>query len=70
MPTFNQLVHSGRQASESKHKTPALLKGWNSIKREQIDKNSPQKRGVCTTVSRRSRTQPSEKWRESGFQTE
>lgn len=50
MPTFNQLVHSGRESADKRHKTPALLKGWNSIKRTSIDKNSPQKRGVCTTV--------------------
>lgn len=50
MPTFNQLVHNGRSVIERKHKTPALLKGWNSKKRESFDINSPQKRGVCTTV--------------------
>lgn len=50
MPTFNQLVHNGRQVSDKRHKTPALQKGWNSIKREQTDRTSPQKRGVCTTV--------------------
>lgn len=50
MPTFNQLVHHGRSVAEKKHKTPALLKGWNSKKRVSFDMNSPQKRGVCTTV--------------------
>lgn len=50
MPTFNQLVHHGRSIQVKKHKTPALLKGWNSKKRESFDINSPQKRGVCTTV--------------------
>ena len=30
MPTFNQLVHTGREVVEKKAKAPALLKGWNS----------------------------------------
>lgn len=50
MPTFNQLVREGRKRSEKKSKTPALLKGWNSKKLISTDKNSPQKRGVCTSV--------------------
>lgn len=50
MPTFNQLVHTGREVSEKKAKAPALLKGWNSKKRIAIDQDSPQKRGVCTSV--------------------
>ena len=50
MPTFNQLVRKGREVSEKKYKAPALLKGWNSKKREAINQTSPQKRGVCTAV--------------------
>ena len=50
MPTFNQLVHTGREVSEKKAKPPALLRGWNSKKRIPIDQDSPQKRGVCTSV--------------------
>ena len=50
MPTFNQLVKSGREVAVRKAKAPALLKGWNSKKRLSIDQNSPQKRGVCTVV--------------------
>ena len=50
MPTFNQLVRKGRQVSEKKAKEPALLRGWNSKKREPIEQTSPQKRGVCTAV--------------------
>ena len=50
MPTFNQLVHTGRQVAEKKAKAPALLKGWNSKKRVAINQDSPQKRGVCTSV--------------------
>ena len=47
MPTFNQLVHTGRAVQEKKAKAPALLKGWNSKKRVFVDQNSPQKRGFC-----------------------
>ena len=50
MPTFNQLVHRGREVAVSKAKAPALLRGWNAKKRLPIDQNSPQKRGVCTVV--------------------
>ena len=50
MPTFNQLVHTGRKEVEKKAKAPALLRGWNAKKRTPIDQNSPQKRGVCTAV--------------------
>jgi small subunit ribosomal protein S12 len=50
MPTFNQLVRSGRETVEKKAKSPALLKSFNSMKRTQVDQNSPQKRGVCTAV--------------------
>lgn len=50
MPTFNQLIHNGRANVEKKSKAPALLKGWNSKRRLSINQDSPQKRGVCTTV--------------------
>lgn len=50
MPTFNQLVRKGRAAVEKKSTAPALLKGYNSMKKEATDQNSPQKRGVCTVV--------------------
>ena len=50
MPTFNQLVRKGREVVEKKSTAPALLKGWNSKKRVAIDQNSPQKRGVCTSI--------------------
>ena len=51
MPTFNQLVHTGREVTEKKAKAPALLKGWNSKKRIPVDQDSPQKRGVCLSVT-------------------
>lgn len=50
MPTFNQLVRKGRESVTKKAKAPALLKGLNTKKHIAIDQNSPQKRGVCTTV--------------------
>ena len=50
MPTFNQLVRKGREQSIYKSKSPALGSGYNSQKREYTEVNSPQKRGVCTTV--------------------
>ncbi|HOU11357.1 MAG TPA: 30S ribosomal protein S12 [Clostridiales bacterium] len=50
MPTFNQLVRNGRETIAKKPKAPALLKGLNSKKNILTDKDSPQKRGVCTAV--------------------
>ncbi len=50
MPTFNQLVRSGRSTLEKKSKSPALGKGLNSKKNVLTNNNSPQKRGVCTVV--------------------
>ena len=50
MPTINQLVRQGRTSSEKKSTAPALNKGMNSIRRVATDVNSPQKRGVCTSV--------------------
>ena len=50
MPTFNQLVITGRKSHEKKAKAPALLKGLNTKKNVMTDNASPQKRGVCTAV--------------------
>ena len=50
MPTFNQLVRKGRETSVKKSTAPALLKGYNSIKKEATNQQSPQKSGVCTYV--------------------
>ena len=50
MPTFNQLVRKGRQMSVKKSSSPALQKGFNSLKNRATDLSSPQKRGVCTAV--------------------
>lgn len=58
MPTFNQLIRKGRENLEKKSTAPALLKGYNSKKKEAIDQNSPQKRGVCTAVRTRTPKKP------------
>jgi len=50
MPTFNQLVRTGRKTSKKKSTAPALQKSLNSLKKKTNDKSSPQKRGVCTAV--------------------
>ena len=50
MPTYNQLVRTGRKTSKKKSTAPALQKSLNSLKKKTTDKSSPQKRGVCTAV--------------------
>ncbi len=50
MPTINQLVRQGRTSSVKKSDSPALLRNMNSIRRVYTTSNSPQKRGVCTSV--------------------
>ena len=50
MPTFNQLVKTGRKSLEKKSKTPALNRGLNTKKNVMTNTSSPQKRGVCTAV--------------------
>ena len=50
MPTISQLVREGRTTATKKSQSPALNKGMNSIRRVATDVNSPQKRGVCTSV--------------------
>lgn len=50
MPTFNQLVRTGRKTSKNKSTAPALQKSLNSLKKKTTDKSSPQKIGVCTAV--------------------
>ena len=50
MPTMSQLVRKGRESVESKSNSPALQRGFNSLKRKVTATKSPQKRGVCTSV--------------------
>ena len=50
MPTFNQLVKSGRSDKRYKSASPALQSGLNTLKKQSTELSSPQKRGVCTVV--------------------
>ena len=50
MPTFNQLVRSGRQQVAYKSTAPALQRGLNTLENKATNLPSPQKRGVCTAV--------------------
>lgn len=50
MPTINQLVRKGRTNKVWKSKSPALNRGFNSLRSKPTNLSSPQKRGVCTRV--------------------
>ena len=50
MPTINQLVRKGRDSKQWKSNSPALNRGFNTLKRRVTATSSPQKRGVCTRV--------------------
>ncbi|HPN67083.1 MAG TPA: 30S ribosomal protein S12 [bacterium] len=52
MPTINQLLKTKtkRQAKVKKSKSPALGHGFNSLKNNYSNYNSPLKRGVCLKV--------------------
>ncbi|GAB6085503.1 30S ribosomal protein S12 [Alkaliphilus crotonatoxidans] len=50
MPTISQLVRKGRKEVTDKSTSPALQKGFNSLRRKTTDLSAPQKRGVCTSV--------------------
>lgn len=43
MPTINQLVKSGRKRSTYKSKSPALGYNYNTLKKQYVHSNSPQK---------------------------
>lgn len=58
MPTFNQLVKSGRQDKAYKSKAPLLQKGFNKLVNAPFDQSAPQKRGVCTQVSTKTPKKP------------
>ncbi len=51
MPTINQLVRKSRVDKVKKSKSPHLGIGFNSLKKEQTNLPSPQKKGVCTRVA-------------------
>ena len=50
MPTFNQLVRKGRKTLNYKSTSPALQKGLNTLKNNETNLSSSQKRGVSTAV--------------------
>ncbi|MBY0584962.1 MULTISPECIES: 30S ribosomal protein S12 [Murdochiella] len=50
MPTINQLIRKGRFSERKKTNTPALGFNFNTLKNRQTPVESPQKRGVCTSV--------------------
>ena len=50
MPTINQLVRKVRESKQWKSASPALNRGYNSLKRSATSISAPQKRGVCTRV--------------------
>ncbi len=58
MPTFNQLVRTGRTTNVKKSTAPALQKGFDSLKNKATDQDSPQKRGVCTYVKTKTPKKP------------
>ncbi|MEZ0180465.1 30S ribosomal protein S12 ['Camptotheca acuminata' phytoplasma] len=51
MPTIPQLIRNKRVDKVSKNKSPAFGYGFNSLKKKNINFNSPQKSGVCIKVS-------------------
>lgn len=50
MPTINQLVRKGREQVTYKSNSPALNVSYNTLQKKMNESNSPQKRGVCTSV--------------------
>jgi small subunit ribosomal protein S12 len=52
MPTINQLVRKGRVKTETRSKSPALMRGLNLLKNKPytIARGTPFKRGVCVRV--------------------
>lgn len=51
MPTINQLVRKSRVDKTRKSKSPHLGIGYNTLKKQETEVNSPQKKGVCTRVT-------------------
>ena len=58
MPTFNQLVRTGRTTNAKKSTAPALQKGFDSLKNRATEQDSPQTRGVCTYVKTKTPKKP------------
>lgn len=50
MPTINQLIRKSRTTKTQKSDSPALNRGFNSLKKRVTNESAPHKRGVCTRV--------------------
>ena len=50
MPSINQLVRKGRKQVTYKSNSPALNVSYNTLQKKMTETNSPQKRGICTSV--------------------
>lgn len=50
MPTVNQLVKKGRKKEKGRSKTPALRRGFNTLKNKPSRFPSPFKKGICVKV--------------------
>ncbi len=53
MPTISQLIRKGRQSLTKKSKSPALQRGFNTLKNRPVEfpKGRPFMRGVCVKVT-------------------
>jgi len=58
MPTVNQLVRKPRVKKVRKSKSPYLGIGYNTLEKKYTNVNSPQKRGVCTSVKTQTPKKP------------
>jgi len=58
MATINQLVRKGRTPKTRKTSTPALGRGFNTLKNKPAYYNSPFKRGVCVKVTTKTPRKP------------
>ncbi len=73
MPTFNQLVRKGRKTVEKKSNSPALQRGYNSLRKKATNTSSPQKKEFVQQLEQlhlRSLTQLLERLPEYVFLTE
>ncbi len=58
MSTINQLVKKKRKKDNTKSKTVALGRGFNTLKNKPVFYNSPFKRGVCIKVMTKTPKKP------------
>jgi len=58
MATVNQLIRKGRKKKTQKSTTPALSRGFNTIRNKPTYYHSPFKRGVCTKITTKNPRKP------------